>query len=187
MTTATWFIMYILFVFGCIKVGIEVVLILHLLNFPIPVSCVVTTRNFKFCSSSDIDPNDLTFSFLLKASFKSKDARYVTQKMSYFSDTFVSNGLVAVWFLTQVQLAAELTWSLVMLSLVRVRMFCISSMWWLGRNYVHKIILWSVFYQPVLEKLRQEWVCILSEMIEDCMSHREACHDSINSFSLFVW
>ncbi|KAJ1402876.1 Tetratricopeptide-like helical domain superfamily [Sesbania bispinosa] len=50
-----------------------------------------------------LSPNDLTFSFLLKACFRSTDARCVEQihahiqKMGFLSDPIVSNGLVAVY------------------------------------------------------------------------------------------
>ncbi|KAI9127691.1 hypothetical protein K1719_000684 [Acacia pycnantha] len=58
---------------------------------------------FKNMKQRSLLPNDLTFSFLLKACFSSKDVRIVEQlhsqiqKMGFLNDLFVSNGLVSVY------------------------------------------------------------------------------------------
>lgn len=58
---------------------------------------------FKNLKQRSLSPNDLTFSFLLKACISSKDGRVVEQvhsqiqKMGFLNNSFVGNGLVSVY------------------------------------------------------------------------------------------
>ncbi|WJZ83973.1 hypothetical protein VitviT2T_003609 [Vitis vinifera] len=58
---------------------------------------------FKALLQRSLSPNDFTFSFLLKACFRSNDAKYVKQahthvvKLGFVSDSFICNGLLVAY------------------------------------------------------------------------------------------
>ena len=167
---------------------------------------------FKDLKQRSLLPNDLTFSFLLKACFRSKDARCVEQvhthiqKMGFHADPFVCNGLVAVYakrfndLVSARKVFDEIPDKSVVSCWTSLITGCAQS----GQSeevlqlfdvmirqnlrpqndtMVSVLSACSSLEMPKIEK----WVEVLSELIGDNMNPKEICHDSVNTVLLYLF
>ncbi|XP_061373891.1 pentatricopeptide repeat-containing protein At1g08070, chloroplastic-like [Gastrolobium bilobum] len=154
-------------------------------------------------------PNDLTFSFLLKACFRTKDARYVEQihahiqKMGFIGDSFVSNGLVAVYakgfnnLLSARKVFDEIPdksavscWTSLITGCAQsgqseevLQLFHVMIRQNLLPQNDTLVSVLSACSSLEISKI-EKWVDILSELIDDT---REICHDSVNAVILYLF
>ncbi|ESW15077.1 hypothetical protein PHAVU_007G042100 [Phaseolus vulgaris] len=159
-----------------------------------------------------LSPNDLTFSFLLKACFRSKDPRYVKQihahiqKMGLLSDSSVCNGLVSVYAKGHNHLASARKvfdeipdkrvvscWTSLITGFAHsgqseeaLQLFHVM----VGQNLlpqsdtmVSVLSACSSLEMPKIEK----WINILSELIDDGVSTRETYCDSVNTALVYLF
>ena len=164
---------------------------------------------FKSMKQQPLLPNDLTFSFLLKACFWSKDANYVQQihtqiqKVGFLSNSFVANGLVAIYAkgfnnLTSARKVFE------EIPEKRTISCWTSLIAGCARSSQSEEAL-ELFYQMVQQNLHPEndtmvsvlsacsnldigkiemWVAILSEFVDNS---KEFCCDSVNTVLIYLY
>ncbi|XP_020206775.1 pentatricopeptide repeat-containing protein At3g12770 [Cajanus cajan] len=157
-------------------------------------------------------PNDLTFSFLLKACFRSKDVRYVEQihahihKIGFLSNSFVCNGLVSVYakgfkkLLSARKAFDEIPDKRVVSCWTNlITGFAQSGQSEEVLQLFHDMIRQNLLPQSdtmvsvlsacsSLEMAKiEKWVCILSELIDDGVNPRETCHDSVNTVLVYLF
>ncbi|TKY51002.1 Pentatricopeptide repeat-containing protein [Spatholobus suberectus] len=159
-----------------------------------------------------LSPNDLTFSFLLKACFRSKDARYVEQihahiqKIGFLSDSFVCNGLVSVYgkgfnnLVSARKVFDEIPdkrvvshWTNLITGFAQsgqseevLQLFHVmvrQNLLPQSDTMVSVLSACSSLEMPKIEK----WVNVLSELIGDGVSTRETCHDSVNTVLVYLF
>ncbi|KAK7302620.1 hypothetical protein RJT34_13512 [Clitoria ternatea] len=167
---------------------------------------------FNHLKRRSLFPNGLTFSFLLKACFRSNDARYVEQthalisKLGFLSDPFVCNGLVAVYakgfhnlvYARKVfdEISDKSVVSCWTSLITGFAQSCQSEeVLWLFHLMIKQHLLpqsdtmvsvlsaCSTLEMPRIEK----WVNVLSELIDDDMSSRETWHDSVNTVLVYLF
>ncbi|KAK7343503.1 hypothetical protein VNO77_12289 [Canavalia gladiata] len=157
-------------------------------------------------------PNDLTFSFLLKACLRSKHARYVEQihayiqKMGFLSDSFVCNGLVAVYAkgLNNLVYARKMFDEIPDKSAVSCWTSLIAGLAQSGKSeevlqLFHEMIRQNLLPQSdtmisvlsacsSLEMSKiEKWVNDLSELIDDSINLRETCQDLVDTVLVYLF
>ncbi|CAJ1977367.1 unnamed protein product [Sphenostylis stenocarpa] len=159
-----------------------------------------------------LSPNDLTFSFLLKGCFRSKDARSVEQihahiqKTGFLSDSFVCNGLVSVYakgcnhLVSARKLFDEIPdkrvvccWTSLIAGFAQsgrseevLQLFHVmirQNLLPQSDTMVSVLSACSSLEMPKIEK----WINILSELIGDGESTRETCCDSVNTVLIYLF
>ncbi|XP_027367164.1 pentatricopeptide repeat-containing protein At2g29760, chloroplastic-like [Abrus precatorius] len=157
-------------------------------------------------------PNDLTFSFLFKACFRSKQARYVEQihayiqKMGFLSDSLVCNGLVAVYAkgFNNLVYARRVFDEIPEKSVVSCWTSLITGFAQSGQSeevlqLFHVMIGQKLFPQSdtmvsvlsacsslKMSKI-EKWVNVLSELVGDSTSPEETCQDSVNTVLIYLF
>ncbi|RYR59414.1 hypothetical protein Ahy_A05g025302 isoform A [Arachis hypogaea] len=167
---------------------------------------------FKGLKQHLLSPNGLTFSFLLKACFQSKDACFVeqvhthVQKMGFLSDPFVCNGLVAVYAkgFSDLVSARKLFDEIPDKSAVNCWTSLIAGYAKSGQS--EEVL--QIFYAMIRQNLHpqsdtmvsalsacsslqmpriEKWVGALSVLVDDDMNPKELCLDSVNTILVHLY
>ncbi|KAK7390958.1 hypothetical protein VNO78_19197 [Psophocarpus tetragonolobus] len=167
---------------------------------------------FNYLKRSSLWPNDLTFSFLFKACFRSKDVRYVEQihahiqKMGFLYDSSVCNGLVSVYakgfnnLVSAHKVFDEIPdkkvvscWTNLITGFAQsghskevLQLFHVmirQNLLPQSDTMVSVLSACSHLQVPKIEK----WVNVLSELINDGMGVKEICHDSVNTVLVYLF
>lgn len=167
---------------------------------------------FNYLKRRSLSPNDLTFSFLFKACFRTKDVRYVEQihahiqKIGFLSDSFVCNGLVSVYakgfnrLVSARKVFDEIPdkmlvscWTNLITGFAQsghseevLQLFQVmvrQNLLPQSDTMVSVLSACSSLEMPKIEK----WVNVFSELVGDGVSTRETCHDSVNTVLVYLF